>query len=70
MRFALDEIKALTFVLIRSLTFKPLDVHPKLEYVAHGQIVSSPRIKGREAEVEKMLLEVTPWSGSEGEGEW
>lgn len=59
-RFALAEIQALAFVLVRSFVFKPVNIHPKLEYAAYGQIVQTPKIRGRENEGAQMLLEVSP----------
>ncbi|KAL7411750.1 putative cytochrome P450 [Mrakia frigida] len=62
-RFALLEIKAILFTLVRELNFRHIDPVPV--YERKSSLVQRPRIIGRESEGYQMLLRVTPYVESE-----
>lgn len=65
-RFSLAEIKSLTFALVRSIEFSP--VEPRLQYRSKSSIVQRPIIVGREEEGYQMMLRLRALVKREGLG--
>ena len=58
-RFAIDELKAMAFVLVRSFTFAP--VVPEVQLHRFSMFIQTPKIVGKLQEGDKLPLLVAPF---------
>jgi hypothetical protein len=58
-RFAIEEFKAMTFILLRAFTFAP--PVPEVELHRFSMFAQSPKIKGRLHDGDRLPLVVAPY---------